>query len=313
MKIECAKIRPANTPNKENCLTRTGNFLSFSALPQQSCGVCNCRLQNFPTAFWDRWFPKAFRHQTKGVGMIFNPKPKNEKSIRSKMQNLRIYRKGLLHTLEATVAFLMVISFLVFVMPSINTAGSKTGNIRSQIYDSLSEMDKSGTLRNLAFGENLSGIKSELNRTLNIPLKFTVGMSKSNISHGTANPEESGVPYYINYTANKSALDSATLSLNYLNATEPSVYLNGVLIKQHGGDYSGNDDVVDVLSGTQDGENSIKLETSNNATISYSLMLVESLELEALEENTDVISIGYILSGNETTFSPKEIRVYVWD
>lgn len=238
----------------------------------------------------------------------------NIKFLHSQMQNSPdpACRKGLLHTLEATMAFLMVVSFLVFVMPSIDKGNSKNSNIRSQIYVGLSEMDGLGVLRSLALAENLSGIKSELNSTINTPLKFTVGMSKSNISHGTAYPKESSMPDYINYTADKSALDSATLSLNYINASDPSVYLNGVLIKQHSGDYSGNNDIIDILSGTQDGENSIMLETSNNATIPYGMMLVESLELEPLKENTNVITIGYIISGNETTFSPKEIRVYVW-
>lgn len=232
-------------------------------------------------------------------------------SVKLKLKKNRAFKKGLLHTLEATMAFLMVISFLVFVMPSIDKGNSKNSNIRSQVYDGLSEMDKAGTLRSLALTENLSGIKSELNSTLNTPLKFTVGMSKSNISHGTVYPEEGNIPAYINYTADKGAIDSATLSLNYINATGPSVYLNSVLVKQHDGDYSGNEEILDISSGTQSGANSIMINTTNNAKISYSLMLFESLELEPLKENIDIITVGYILSGNETLFTPKEIRVYV--
>jgi len=221
-------------------------------------------------------------------------------------------RKGLLHTLEATMAFMMVVGFLVFVMPSISKPNSNNSNIRTYVYDGLTEMDLYGNLRGLAAAENLSGIKSELNTTLNRPLKFTVGMSKSNITHGTAYPQIS-TPAYINYTADKGTLESATISLRYITATDPSVYLNDVLIKQHAGDYSGNEEIIDISSGTQNNENSIRVETTDDATISYSLMLVDSLELEQPEKNTNVITVGYILSGNETTFSPKEVRVYVWE
>ena len=221
-------------------------------------------------------------------------------------------RKGLLHTLEATMAFMMVTSFLVFVIPYLNAAGGKTENIRTYVYDGLSSMDTAGTLRSLAAAENLSGIKSELNSTLKTPLKFTVGISKSNISHGTISPGI-GTPAYINYTADKSTLDSATISLNYISASDPSMYINGALLKQHTGDYSGNEEILDISSGTQTGENSMMINTTNSATISYSLMIIESVNLESPNENTSVITIGYILSGNETNFSPKEVRIYVWE
>ncbi|MBU4245878.1 MAG: hypothetical protein ABIF85_04570 [Nanoarchaeota archaeon] len=227
------------------------------------------------------------------------------------LKKIKENRKGLLHTLEATIAFMMVTGFLVFVMPHINTANSKTENIRAHVYDGLSAMDSAGTLRNLAAAENLSGIKSELNSTLKTPLKFTVGMSKSNISHGTIYPKP-GAPEYINYTADKGALDSATISVNYINASDPSIYINGTLLKQHSGDYSGNEEILDISSATQTGENSLMINTTNDAKISYSLLLVESLELEKPEENINIITVGYIMSGNETTFSPKEVRVYVW-
>ena len=251
------------------------------------------------------------RHSKKTPATCLQPYSPFTNIQRSNMQHSPAYRRGLLHTLEATMAFLMVVGFLVFIMPSINSANSKSSNVRSYVYEGLAEMDRAGILRNLASAENLSGIKSELNSTLDQPLKFTVGMSKSNISHGTAYPEN-GVPAYINYTADTGALDSATLSLNYLTASNVSIYLNGALIKQHSGDYSGNEEILDISSGTQDNENSITIETANDATISYGLMLVESIELEQPEEDTNIITVGYILSGNETTFAPKEVRVYVW-
>lgn len=221
-------------------------------------------------------------------------------------------RKALLHTLEATIGFLMVTGFLVFVMPHLNSAQEKTENTRAYVYDGLSGMDGAGILRNLAANENLSGIKSELNDTLRIPLKFTVGLSKSNISHGTINPAI-GAPAYINYTANKSALDSAVVSLEYINATSPSVYLNSTLLIRHSGNYSGNTETLDITQATQNGNNSIMMNTTNDAEISYSLMLVESIILETPPNNTNVMTVGYILSGNETVFSPKEVTVYVWD
>ncbi len=221
-------------------------------------------------------------------------------------------RKGMLHTLEAVLAFLTVVGFIVFVMHSIDNQGSSSTQTRVYVYKALSNMEKTGKLQNLAAAQNLSGIRTQLNSTIALPMKFTVAMSKSNISHGVVYPKEGNLPAYINFTADKSALDSVNLEFSYANASDPTVYVNSQYLAGHTGDYSGNTESFDISSYVADGANSVMINTSSDSTISYSLIIVDSIQLSAPEENKSVTTIGYIVSGNGSSFSPSEIRVYVW-
>ena len=225
---------------------------------------------------------------------------------------LKEKRKGMLHTLEAIFEFLMVIGFVTFVMPYLNNGGQVSKQTQIYVYQALSNMEKSGTLGNLAAAQNLSGIKSELNKTLQLPIKFTIGMSRSNISYGKAYPKENSEFKYVNFTANKTSLDYASLQITYTNATNPAIYMNGQYLASHSGDYSGNEEIFDLSAYVQTGANSVMLNTSNNATIDYRLTVVDSVELEAPAENRSITTVGYIISGNGSSFSPSEIRVYVW-
>lgn len=382
--------------------------------------------------------------------------------------------KGMLHTLEATIAFMMVVGFIVFAMPAIDKERESSTAVRLYVYEALSNMEKMGTLQNLVIAENLSGIKSEVGKNIAVPLKFTVGMSKSSITYGKIYPKEwefenstyegyitlqrkvpslngnswvlgynyasdsiasaaevggyfnspgnfdfsnktidssaSGMcieynasgkywwahldkepgnqkrnfyiefntssandpdrinftidildrkstpaedpdcspyndpdltrlatdvfyfndgtgilamphtirasppraPGYVNFTADKSTLDSATLRLKYINASSPIIYVNDMYLAQHTGDYSGNEEAFEISSYARTGANSVMIKTANNATISYRLMLTESRELEAPEENKSITTISYVVSGNGSAFAPSEVRVYTW-
>lgn len=220
-------------------------------------------------------------------------------------------RKGMLHTVEAIMAFLIIIGFIVLVMPTVEREMQNSKQTRLYIYEALSSMEKSGKLQSLAAAENISGIKTELDKSLALPLKFTVELSRMNTSYGTLYPGAEN-PKYINFTADKSVLDSATLNLDYSIASDPSVYINGQYIVGHTGDYSGNEETFEITSPVQTGANSIKINTSNGATINYRLIIMDSADIGPAAENTSITSVSYITSGNGTSFAPKEIRVYVW-
>ncbi|VVB60992.1 Uncharacterised protein [uncultured archaeon] len=220
--------------------------------------------------------------------------------------------KGMLHTLEAIIAFLMVIGFIVFVMPAVNKESSGNQQTRIYVYKALSNMEKTGKLQSLAAAQNLTGIQLELNSTLALPMKFTVAMSKSNISHGTVYPKAGNIPAYINFTADKSSLDSASLALDYANASDPAVYINNQYLSSHSGNYSGNTETFEISPYTQTGANSVMINASTDSTISYSMTIMNTIQLSAPEENKSVTTIGYIISGNRSAFSPSEVRVYVW-
>lgn len=383
-------------------------------------------------------------------------------------------RKGGIHTLEALMAFIMVLGFVVFVMPSLRN-GDSSAITRNYVLGSLSNLEKTGRLGELAVAENLSGLVAELNRTIAPPQKFTVGMSKLSTVSGmfyprgwlpensthTGNvtlqrkvprlsgstwvlgfqyasqnvakameiggyfsstgsivnssgsivpsdnaacqmynaasdywwahvPKEPGetytnhtiyfeinsssedtdfvnftidllerrdtyaqdttcdyyndpdltvtatnqfilndgtqisgtpqtigaapyrAPSYVNFTANASTLESASLELEYLDAASPIVYVNGNEVAYHAGSYSGKSETLDITSEIATGQNAILVKSENNATISYRLRLRDSVEFGAMPENRTINTVSYLVAGDKNTFQPTEIRVYVW-
>ncbi len=220
-------------------------------------------------------------------------------------------KKGMLHTVEAIIAFIMIVGFVILLMPIIENDTETSRQTRVYVYEALSSMEKSGKLQSLAAAQNMSGIKSELNKTIAMPLKFTVAISKPNISYGTVYPKEDELAY-IYFVSDKARLESAIFSLEYSNATNPLIYANGIALSQHSGDYSGKEDTFEISSLVQNGTNTVMLNTSSDAMVSYRLMLIERQAFSEPPNNTSITTISYIISGNGTSFIPSEIRVYVW-
>ena len=221
-------------------------------------------------------------------------------------------KKGGIHTIEATIAFIAVAGFIIFVMPGLVDREDVSAVKRNYVYGSLSNLEKTGKLNDLAVAGNLSGIAVEINKTLAAPMKFTVGMSKLNVTVGTVYPKESQSQDYINFTADASALDSAKVELEYVNATNPVVYANGNLVSNRTGEHVRIFETLDITPETISGQNSIALETSNNATINYRLRIMSSLELGVRPAKKTINTINYMVAGNASTFEPAEIRVYIW-
>lgn len=221
-------------------------------------------------------------------------------------------RKGGIHTIEATIAFIAVTGFIIFIMPNLTDREDTSAIKRNYVYGSLSNLEKTGKLNDLTVAGNLSGIAIELNKTLAAPMKFTVGMSKLNVTFGTVYPKESQSQDYINFTADTNTLDSAKIELEYVNATSPVVYANGNPVLNRTGEQARIFETIDMTSETISGQNSIALETSNNATINYRLRIVSSLELGSRPAKKTVNTVNYMVAGNASTFEPTEIRVYIW-
>lgn len=219
-------------------------------------------------------------------------------------------KKGGMHTLEAMIAFITVLGFIAFVMPGIKSE-PETVPVKNHAFAALGNLEKSGRLGALAMAENTSGIYSELNRTILLPAKFSVGLSRQSIYPGTLYPNESQ-PAYLNFTANTSTLDAATLELAYVNASGPDVFVNSQSAANHSGDYSGISETIDIKQHIITGQNSVMITAANNATISYRLRITESFEYGQRPEGRTISTVSYVVAGGKEGFRPSEIRVYIW-
>lgn len=90
-------------------------------------------------------------------------------------------RKGFVHTLEATIAALLVMGFILAVMPFL-TYQDTTAATKEKVTNSLLVLDQAGKLDALAMAQNISGLKMELSALLPDQINFTVRLCGINCS-----------------------------------------------------------------------------------------------------------------------------------
>ncbi|MBW6462265.1 MAG: hypothetical protein K0B07_04425 [DPANN group archaeon] len=215
-------------------------------------------------------------------------------------------RKGTLHTLEALIAFSIVSTFILFVMPSIDISPSN-GHRTNYVYNTLETLETKGILRAYATENNLTGINTTLANLLPETYNFAVGMSRLNATHKTVSGN-----YSFNYTTDTTKLDYATLDLIFDTATDPTIYLNGNIIYSQADDASGVLEYIDLTTSSLSGENSLVFNFTGSSTFDYRLSILESEDLSIPPSQKNIDTINYFVAGKGSTFLPVNVRVYIW-
>lgn len=215
-------------------------------------------------------------------------------------------RKGVMHTLEALLAFSVVTTFILFVTPSINIS-ELNGHKTNYVYSTLETLETKGLLRTYATENNLTGLNTTLTDLLPETYNFAVGMSRLNATHRTLSGNHS-----FNCTADTTKLDYATLDLIFDTATDPKIYINGNLIYSQTGDASGVLESIDLTDSTISGENTLTFNFTGSSTFDYRLSISESEDLSTPPSQKDIDTVNYFISGIDNTFKPTIVRVYLW-
>ena len=219
----------------------------------------------------------------------------------------KINKKGAMHTIEAFISFLIVISFILTVMPALIPFDDTTQIKINNVYMSLDYLEKTGQLNEYAINEDLVGLNNSLYNLIPKTYGYSVGMSTINATHKTTSGN-----YTFNYTANTSKLDYVYLNLVFKTALNPTIYVNGNSVLTKSGDVSGTSNKIDITEQTINGNNIVQLNFSVNTNTNYNLLISQSSELESLDNIDNIHMINYLVSGVNDTFMPAELRVYVW-
>ncbi len=72
-------------------------------------------------------------------------------------------KKGFVHTLESVIAVMIIISFIVFIMPSLS---SNESDFNKQLYYTLNSLDERGLLKSFVYERNISGLYNTISNEL---------------------------------------------------------------------------------------------------------------------------------------------------
>ncbi len=217
-------------------------------------------------------------------------------------------KKGGLHTIESFIAFMIVMSFLFFIMPAITNISDTTESKMKYIHGALTTLEKNGNLREYAISKNITGLNKSMYELIPSTYNFTVGISSVNASDKSTSGN-----YSFNYSADAGKIDYVFLDIVFLSAEDPKIYVNGGSVLSQSGVVSGNRETIDLTSSTITGENKVQFNFTGTATFDYRLLVSQTEILEGIPDGKDIIIVNYVLSGTNSTFMPTEVRIYLWD
>lgn len=218
-------------------------------------------------------------------------------------------RKGYIHTLEASIATVILLTFVIAVLPYIAPEDTSAQTTRTIIRGALEVLEKNGDLRDNAVNEDLSAIKTELQTIVPSRINFTVGISDVDITSGSVTTSGQ---VFVNYTVNTSTMDFVFFKLKMSDATDPRFSINGTSIWNGSGNYIGENKEWQLADYSEAGTNQINITVTAESTIKYIVEVGNSLDLETIPGNKTINTVNYIVSGVNSTFKPTEIRVYAW-
>lgn len=224
-------------------------------------------------------------------------------------------KKGFMRTIEGALAIFILLSYVSYVMPHAPIDDSISESNKNFVMMTLENLDKNKILENNMIGNtsNLTQIRDSLKRTIPHNLNFTISIIKANTTSDSIFSEESYNGTNITYFANNTYFRNSILTLIFDNASNPKIYANEKEIYTHTSIHPEHPVRLDLTTYTIEGNNNIEIQTLNNATIEYVLIVNNEEILSTLPQNTAIGTVTYMLSGKESYFQPTILNVYLWN
>lgn len=217
---------------------------------------------------------------------------------------MALRRKGFISTLEAVVASTIFLLFIINAAPTFSEAGTAANDITvNKIENTLSSLDRSGTLREDMMARNLSDIEEQIDDYL-VPLNVAVGLFYTNTTEGTFTDDSIERTFHGNQTIE----EQSHLRLWIERADSVVVRVNGeTAIRTSRNGYIERD-ITDL---TISGSNTINI-SGEGGNLDFMVEQYRYQESQGLPSDADVTSNGYQVAGKGTKLQPTELRVFAW-
>lgn len=222
--------------------------------------------------------------------------------------NMR-HEKGFIHTLEAVIATIVVVSFVIILMPSIQES-SKAGLIeRARMSGQLELLDRSGDIsRHIGTpGANLSGLKDVLALKSNFSYGYSVGLAS--YAFGTAQGNDTA------YVVSGGQNNITEVTVSVLAGSE-EILPETVVWDSTGPKTAALYGTNITLIGTRINALQLELNFSGAEKYTYRIKKLEHSGTVPQDRATWVAS--YLMSGGAAAiyagvnFTPSEVRVVFW-
>lgn len=211
-------------------------------------------------------------------------------------------RKGFIKTLEAVVAASIFFIFILNAVPAISGAEDTGAAVKEELSRQLESLDREGTLRQDVVNKDLAGIEDDLEGDF-AGYRMAIGLSYLGMSDGRYN----GGGLTESFDVNKSRAEKEVLRLWVEEDQGIDVSINGnSVISSPGTGYT----EVNIESDTVDGGNTLEISGSGN--LFYRIDKYNYMQNGDLPEDRSINSMSYTLAGEEGSFQPSELRVYLW-
>lgn len=216
-------------------------------------------------------------------------------------------RKGILHTVEAVLAAILFLFFILTVSPQSgpDTAGGEQVDRRAR--NTLNVMDLNNTLRDPAENRSLGIVKNRVEELITARSVEVSGLFLNTTSdRATFSSSHSDA-----FRVNQSAVEKAALRVWYEDARSPNITVNGNDVASLTGtvdDYR----EYDILDETGDNRNNLTIDVTSSSTVGYTVDVYERERTGDPPSDTDVLTTSYVIGGHNGTFSPVEVSILSW-
>ncbi|MDY6771464.1 MAG: hypothetical protein SV186_05950 [Candidatus Nanohaloarchaea archaeon] len=212
--------------------------------------------------------------------------------------------KGFVSTLEAVIASSLFLLFLVNVLPTFAGTGGTEAYSSTQMQDILQSLDRAGELREPMVTHNVTKLHEMLDDYA-LPLNSAVSLLYINTSRGTF----SGGSGSFTFQHEEEQEERTVLHLWIDQIDRLTVSVNE---QQVASISTAGHRAINIEDETTQGQNTINF-TAQNTVLDYTLDQYFTKRSRSLPQSGEITSVSHHISGINTTFSPTEIRVFLWE
>ncbi|MDY6769457.1 MAG: hypothetical protein SVU88_00625 [Candidatus Nanohaloarchaea archaeon] len=215
-------------------------------------------------------------------------------------------RSGIMHTVEAILAAILFMFFIITVTPA-PAPDTADGEVDRRVRNTLEVLDLNNSLRRPATNRSLGIVKNRVDRQITARSTAVSGLFLNTTSgRATFSDRHDDL-----FPVNASTVERAVLRVWYEDAASPNVTVNGNTVAALTGtvDRYGQYDILDL---TEDRTNTLNITVAATSTVGYSVDVYEREQEGSAPSDTDVLTTSYVISGDNGTFTPVEVSVLSW-
>ncbi|MFB6265933.1 MAG: hypothetical protein ABEI07_02505, partial [Candidatus Nanohaloarchaea archaeon] len=215
--------------------------------------------------------------------------------------------KGVIHTVEAVLAAILFLFFLLAVMPRMTSQPEPQENVDRRVMKTLRTMDLNNSLRGPLTERNISEVKDRISSHIDaMSVEISALFLNSTTGHATFSSSLSR-----QFQVDRGLAERVELRIWFEDAESPNVSVNGNTVDRFTGTVDSYHS-YEVLNYTSDGSNTFRINVSGSSEAGYTIGVYERNRTGQPPEEVEVFSTSYMVSGNGTSYVPVEVSVLSW-